>query len=236
MDTPASPSTTGGVSLGTAYGEITIDFSQIEADFQATLSSLERALTGGFAALATSAAQLGSTLFQAAQHGMPDIPSWVQAVIQQPLAGQLAAGGPIAGAAGQLGASLLGWIDAGVGDVGAWVQRAILNPIAQALGGIGSMLPSLPSLPSIPGFAEGGTFRTGQPFIAGEGGRPELIVPTASGMVVSHSQLATALQALGKGGDTYNLTVQLGALASDVPMVWQAQAFGEEILRVLRSR
>lgn len=234
MDSTSSPDS--GVLLGSAYGEITIDFSQIEADFQTTLHALERSLTAGFSALADTASQLGGTLFQAAQRGMPDIPNWVQGVIQAPLAGQLADGGPIAGAAGQLGANLLGWIEAGLGDVGAWVQHTLLGPISQALGGIGGLLPSLPSLPTIPGFAEGGYFHAGQPFIAGEGGRAELVVPTTSGMVVNHSQLATALQALGGAGDTYNLTVHMGSLAPDVPVILQAQSFGEEVLRVLRSR
>lgn len=234
MDT--TPPTDSGVLLGSAYGEITIDFSQIEADFQTTLTALERSLTAGFSALSATAAQLGGQLFQAAQSGMPDIPAWVQAVIQAPLAGQVADGGPIAGAAGQLGASLLGWIEAGLGDVGAWVQQTILGPISQALGGISGLLPSLPSLPTIPGFAEGGLFHAGQPFIAGEGGRAELIVPSTSGMVVNHSQLATALQALGGAGDTYNLSIHMGSLAPDVPLIIQAQSFGEEVLRVLRSR
>jgi phage-related minor tail protein len=55
--------------------------------------------------------------------------------------------------------------------------------------------------------ADGGPVEGGNPYIVGERG-PELVVPRASGVVVSNEQLAGVLSGVGGGkGDTYEITI-----------------------------
>ena len=68
----------------------------------------------------------------------------------------------------------------------------------------------LSNIPGIGGIfrAEGGPVEGGRPYIVGEQG-PELVVPRASGVVVSNQQLAGALGGMGgrSGGDNYEIVI-----------------------------
>lgn len=51
----------------------------------------------------------------------------------------------------------------------------------------------------IPGFAAGGRYEGGEPFIAGEGGHPELVIPDGPGRVVNGDQTRAMLSGGGSG-------------------------------------
>lgn len=80
--------------------------------------------------------------------------------------------------------------------------------IFKSIAGLpGQILKSLPGA-SLLGFkADGGPVQGGRPYIVGEQG-PELLVPRASGVVVSNQQLAGALSGSGgRGGDNYDIVI-----------------------------
>lgn len=105
----------------------------------------------------------------------------------------------------------------GVRDGAVRVVNSILGiftKLRDTIVGIFKNIASLPgqllkNLPLVGGLfrAEGGPVEGGKPYIVGEQG-PELVVPRASGVVVSNQQLAGALGGAGGGkGDTYEIVI-----------------------------
>lgn len=82
-----------------------------------------------------------------------------------------------------------------------FLKMIVLQPLEDLLSGkkgsTGGVIGSVLGFLHIPGFAAGGDFSGGQPFIAGESG-PELIMPRSSGSVIPNSALGRS----GGGGNT----------------------------------
>lgn len=76
---------------------------------------------------------------------------------------------------------------------------AVVNPLVQLLGG---NLRDFIGLGGLVGRQFGGPVRRGQPYIVGEGGRPELFIPEQNGRIVSNRDLRR-----GVGGTTINFNI-----------------------------
>lgn len=91
--------------------------------------------------------------------------------------------------------------------IGQLVEIIAKMVLVKALQGIGGGL--FGGIGHLLGFAEGGPFQAGVPFLAGEQG-PELIVPSVGGTVLNQAQLGMNPQ--GAGG---NVTVHINAPGAD---------------------
>ena len=81
-------------------------------------------------------------------------------------------------------------------------------------------------------FQQGGFFRSGQPFVAGEGGRPELVVPSSSGRVISGPDTADRM---ASSGDTARAILQeVGPHPGNAPpSTVETDAWWREVFRRL---
>lgn len=81
--------------------------------------------------------------------------------------------------------------------------------VARSQGGIWDVIRDSNTMGSIlPGFASGGQFKAGEPFIAGETGR-EMIFPKTDGRVISNEQT----ERMAAGGNEYHIHLHKGLVA-----------------------